>query len=158
MKILETTNVECIERTTKAKSPDGADATAFQAILSEACQGQSQAAPSSSQAGTTDPLLALTGAGSLARSQTVSRNGNLGNIERVSAVLSLLERYQEQLADNRSTLRQMMPVVDALKDEIQGLGELRTQPSLSPDLARIADELVVTAQVELVKFHRGDYV
>jgi len=158
MKIVDTTNVECIERPTKAKSPEGADATAFQAILSEACQGQTQASPSSSQAGTTDPLLALTGAGSLARCQTVSRSGNLGNIERVSAVLSLLERYQEQLADNRSTLKEMMPVVEALEAEIQGLGELRTQPSLSPDLARIADELAVTAQVELVKFHRGDYV
>jgi hypothetical protein len=158
MKILDTTNVECIERPIKAKSSEGAEATAFQEILSEACQGQAEVSPLSSQAGTTDPLLALTGAGSLARCQTVSRNENLGNIERVSAVLGLLERYQEQLADNRSTLREMMPVVEALEGGLQGLGQLRTQPSLSPDLARIADEVAVTAQVELVKFHRGDYV
>lgn len=158
MKILDSTHVECIERPTKGKSPEGAEATAFQEILSEACQGQAQPSPSSSQAGATDPLLALAGAGSLARCQTVTGSGNLGNIERVSAVLSLLERYQEQLADDRSTLREMMPVVKALEAEIQGLGRLRAQPSLSPDLARIADEVAVTAQVELVKFHRGDYV
>jgi len=158
MKIVDSTNVECIERATKAKSPEGVEATGFQEILSEACQGQAQVSPSSSQAGTTDPLLALTGAGTLARCQTVTGSGNLGNIERVSAVLSLLERYQEQLADNRSTLKEMMPVVEALEGELQGLGQLRTQPSLSPDLARIADEVAVTAQVELMKFHRGDYV
>jgi len=158
MKILDTTYVECAERPTKAKSPEGTDGTAFQEILSEACQGQAQASPALSQGGTADPLLALAGAGSLARCQTVTQSANLGNIERVSAVLSLLERYQEQLADNRSTLKEMMPVVEALEGELQGLDQLRTQPSFSPDLARIADEVAVTARVELLKFHRGDYV
>jgi len=158
MKILDTTNVKGLEGATKPKSPEETDATAFQTILSEACQGQAQVSLPSSQAGSTDPLLALADAGSLARCQTASRSGNPGDLERVSAVLSLLERYQQQLADNRSTLKQMMPVVEALQAELPGLGQLRNQPSLSPDLARIADELAVTAQVELSKFHRGDYV
>jgi len=158
MKILDTTHVKGLEGATKAKAPEEKDAVAFQAMLSEACQGQGQVPLPSSQGASTDPLLPLADAGSLARCQTVSRSGNPGNIDRVSAVLSLLEKYQEQLADRGSTLKQMMPVVEALQAELPGLGQLRNQPSLSPDLARIADELAVTAQVELAKFHRGDYV
>ena len=63
-----------------------------------------------------------------------------------------------QLDDPRISLKQMMPVVQALEAEGSGLANMQEQGLLPTDLSRIASEVAVTAQVEISKFHRGDYV
>jgi hypothetical protein len=52
----------------------------------------------------------------------------------------------------------MMPVVRSLEGTLEDLKQLQGQDNLEPGLARVSSEAAVTAQVELLKFHRGDYL
>ena len=79
-------------------------------------------------------------------------------LQRLHGTLELLGTYQQQLDDPRISLKQMVPVVRALETEIGALARLQESQALPADLATLALEVALTAQVEVSKFHRGDYV
>lgn len=158
MKITQTPSVQAAEKSPKVKSTDGADPNAFHRMLSDACKQTSAARSAPCQNQTADPLGGLEDAARLARSQANEWNCAEQGMNGVQATLDLLERYQHQLADPRISLKEMMRTVRALEAGINDLRRLEEQGILSGNLARIATEVAVAAQVEVTKFHRGDYV
>ena len=158
MKVTQTPAMPPAEKATKTKTKEAGDATTFQGLLAEARQVSGPAESTPSQIQATDPLAALEGMASVTRSQAVQRNTTAEAMKCVETALDLLEKYQQQLADPQISLKEMMPLVSALERQVQNLTWSGDQQSLPEDLSRIASEVAVTAQVEVNKFNRGDYV
>ena len=158
MKVSQTPTMPPAEKVPKKKTKEAGDTDTFQGVLSKACQAKGPAESTSPQARISDPISVLEGATGVARSQAVQSIGTEQGVQRIQVLLDLLETYQQQLADPRLSLKEMMPVVSALERQIHDLRKSEDALPLTADLARIASEIAVTAQVEVSKFHRGDYV
>lgn len=74
-------------------------------------------------------------------------------------VLDLLDGYANELADPNNTLKDIAPLVKRIEDEVN-LMEAQTKERAGDDgeLARLIQELKVTANVAVLKFERGDYL
>lgn len=79
--------------------------------------------------------------------------------ESVSALedlLAMLEEYEAALADPRTSLKDMGPLVASMQEKAQQLeGSLERMDS---GLAALANQIIGQAQIEGIKFQRGDYV
>ena len=158
MKVTQTPTMSPVEKVPKSKTKEAVDGATFQGLLEKAGQASGTADLTPPKTQVADPLAGLEGMACVARSQVVQGSGTEEAVRRIQAVLDLLENYQQQLADPQTSLKEMMPVVSALENQIHDLRWPEDQPSLPEDLATIASEAVVTAQVEVSKFHRGDYI
>ena len=77
-------------------------------------------------------------------------------IERASHLLDLMENYAEALRDPERSLKSIEPIVRRIDQELK---DLRMQAKgIDHGIANLANEIAVTAQVETMKFDRGDYV
>jgi len=101
-----------------------------------------------------DPLTPLEGTARMALPAPGHRDAVAPGLERVEAALDLLDAYQRRLADSRVTLKEMMPLVQALEQHVRNL----SASTLEGELADLASEVAITAQVEISRFHRGDYL
>ena len=72
--------------------------------------------------------------------------------------LDLLEHYQEALSDPRVSLKEVYPLVQALRQEVQGMNRWTDQLPPSDPLRKIMGEIEILSNVEIEKFNRGDYV
>ena len=158
MKVSQTPAMPPSEKVPKEKTKEAGDGETFQGLLSKACQIKGPADSISPQTQIADPATVLEGMTGVARSQAVQGIGTEKAMQRIQVVLDLLETYQQQLADPGLSLKEMMPVVNSLERQIHDLRRSEDTSPLPADLARIASEIAVTAQVEVSKFHRGDYV
>jgi hypothetical protein len=74
-------------------------------------------------------------------------------------LLDLLDDYARNLNNPSRSLRDMAPLVEEICTHAQGLlKETAKMPPTEEKLREIASSAAVTAQVELIKFRRGDYV
>jgi hypothetical protein len=75
----------------------------------------------------------------------------------VNGLLDTLERYGQALGDENRSLRQIEPLIHSMERQSQAL---KTQAGLNTDesLAGLAEETLAQAQVEIIKFRRGDFV
>jgi uncharacterized protein (DUF2342 family) len=158
MKITQTPAMPPTEKASKTKTKEAGDATSFQGLLSRAGQVRDSRVSAPSKIQAIDPLVALEGTACVTRSQAVQGSAAAEAMKCIQAALDLLEEYQQLLADPQISLKEMMPLVSALERQLHNLRCSGGQPSLPEDLSRIASEVAVTAQVEVSKFNRGDYV
>jgi hypothetical protein len=158
MKVTQTPTVPTADKVPKVKQNENEEGATFKGLLEKASQvgGPEESTPSRTKA--VDPQAALNEMAGIARSRAVLATGTEEITDRIQAVLDRLDDYQQRLADPQISLKEMMPVVSALERQINDLKWSEDKPPIPADLARIASEVAVTAQVEVSKFYRGDYV
>jgi len=80
-------------------------------------------------------------------------------IEHSDKILNLLDDYARQLTDPGKTLKDIGPLVERIEKEVS-LIEKQTAANVHNDreLEAFVKDLAVTANVAVLKFHRGDYL
>ncbi len=73
-------------------------------------------------------------------------------------LLDLLESYARDLGNPDKTLREIEPKAKALKKEAEELMEKAEKSPHDKALHKIATESAMTANIEYIKFNRGDYI
>jgi hypothetical protein len=142
----------------KMEGSEGAD---FQKALQEAhshLQGSLGPSVSTGDAGRAEwlepvnfPLLnSIVGAGApTPRSQ---------GVQATERTLDLLEQYQKALSDPGVSLKEVYPLVQALRQEVQGMNRWTDQLPSSDPLRKVMGAIEILSNVEIEKFNRGDYV
>ena len=80
-------------------------------------------------------------------------------IKQGDKILNLLDDYTSELADPAKTLKDIGPLVKNIEKEVS-LIEAESADVVNNDkaLKKIIEDLAVTANVAVYKFHRGDYI
>ncbi len=123
--------IQHLQQILRVRSSNGAKGAAFDDILNEA-------------------------AGKAAPAREPGRvNPEAGWLERGERLLDALDDYRRQLADGRTPLKALYPAVQRVED---AAARFETGPAqdAAPELAGIIEEARITAQVALMKYHRGD--
>lgn len=82
----------------------------------------------------------------------------LQGIEATENTLSLLEQYQEAMADPDVSLKKVDPLVESLSKEVNSLNVLSERLSPADPLQKILTEVGIVSTVEIERFRRGDYL
>ena len=135
----------------------GADVD-FQELLRQASSSPKSASPTPSS------LLSSAGAEPISSMAFVLppldevRQVRVQGMEAVEGTLSLLEQYQNALADPAVSLKKVDPLLQFLSKEVNGLNLLAEKLSPSDPLQKILTEVGIVSTVEIEKFRRGDYI
>ncbi len=86
--------------------------------------------------------------------QTIE-TGSTKIVNKINDLLNLLDDYAKIMEDTNKTLKDIEPLIVSVQKNASQLLEATGQTS--PALKRLAEETAVTANVEYVKFYRGDY-
>ena len=78
--------------------------------------------------------------------------------ERTESFLDILEEYQRKLLDPQTTLRDIHPLIQRMKTEKETLTPVLNSLPPGDGLKDILNDALVTSEVEVIKFNRGDYV
>ena len=79
--------------------------------------------------------------------------------QKLETSLDLLDTYAALLQDPDKTLKQAHGLLEQIIDQTKALDrEAKENPDFSHDLKDILTQLLTTAQVEQIKFNRGDYL
>ncbi len=74
-------------------------------------------------------------------------------------VLSLLDNYADNLNNPNKTLRDIEPLIGEIEKEITFIEtEAKDTDQNDKDLQNLINELVLTANVNIYKFYRGDFL
>ena len=86
-------------------------------------------------------------------------DGKTNVIEHGDKILNLLDDYARQLTDPGKTLKDIGPLVETIEKEVR-LIEKQTAAKVHNDrkLETFVKDLAVTANVAVMKFHRGDFL
>lgn len=85
--------------------------------------------------------------------------GKKSVLENSDRLLDLLDDYARNLSDPAKTLKDIGPLVERITEEVSLIKAESTDNVHHDDkLERIIEDLVVTTNVALFKFHRGDYL
>ncbi len=88
----------------------------------------------------------------------ISRVGGW-TLQCASKVLSLMEEYAQDLNNPRKSLKAIEPIVVQIQEELRGLDVQSAQnPGHHDELARLVNQIAITASIETFKFQRGDYI
>ena len=79
-------------------------------------------------------------------------------VKRVENLLTLLDHYRKQLADPQVTLRSIEPVMNTIAREKDQLSSVLDSLPNEDGLKDILNRTLITASLEIVKYHRGDYI
>lgn len=80
-------------------------------------------------------------------------------VDRTSRAIDLLEIYSKALSDPQKTLRDIEPELTAFVSETQSLyDEYLEKAHNDPRLKSVMEDLLRTAQLENIRFQRGDYL
>ncbi|MBN1843512.1 MAG: hypothetical protein JW883_14680 [Deltaproteobacteria bacterium] len=89
----------------------------------------------------------------------VSSVGRPAALQRASNLLDLMEEYAQALSNPRKTLRSIEPIVLRMQQALKGLDvQSLSYQRGNDELARLVNQISVTASVEAFKFQRGDYI
>ena len=77
---------------------------------------------------------------------------------RAGRTLDLLDTYALALADQGKPLKEVAGLVKSLQGEAEGLGQVMEKMDPQDGLYGLLQEVAATAQVESIKFNRGDYL
>jgi hypothetical protein len=80
------------------------------------------------------------------------------SIQATENTLTLLEAYQEAMANPEVTLKKMDAFIQSLSDQIEHLNTLSEKLSSSDPLNRIMTEVGIVSTVEVEKLRRGEYI
>ena len=136
----------------------------FQKLLQEAktknkVEGLPTASPLSKEVSEipSDPALAVRALDILAGQAGIPQVRSQG-IQAAENALSLLEKYQEAIADPQMTLKKVDPLVRSLSQNVNDLTSLSDQLPASDPLRKIMSEIGIVSMVEVQKFNGGEYV
>ena len=71
-------------------------------------------------------------------------------------LLNMLEEYEAALADPTASLKDLHPLVQDMQQKAQRLQD--SLPQMEHSLTPLANQIISQAQVESIKFQRGDYI
>lgn len=74
------------------------------------------------------------------------------------SLLELLESYADGLENPDATLKDLAPLLDRIKDGARQLMDSAEKSTAESDLKDIASQAALTADIEYIKFQRGDYI
>lgn len=96
----------------------------------------------------------------IGRTDAAAPVGNrLDIIEHGDNILNLLEDYAGKLSDPSKTLRDINPLIERIENEVKLIeAEAAQTAEAEPGLAKVVNDLAVTANVAVLKFKRGDYL
>lgn len=78
--------------------------------------------------------------------------------DETNQLIDLLESYAGDLGDPDKTLKDIEPKLEALKESAEKLMEKVGRVSQDNPVRKIATESAMAANIEYIKFNRGDYV
>jgi len=133
---------------TEAQQPAGKE---FGAILRETAEKTTPAASAPLQSTFINPLPGLQPASSSPTDHQFAANS-------IEDMINLLDRYREKLADPRTTLKQIDPVIRKMTQEMENLAPVLDSLPAGEGLRKILNQTLVTASLEISKFYRGDYI
>lgn len=102
----------------------------------------------------------MSGVNAISHCQTNSSTG-AGTVilDQGERLLSLLDRYANDLENPGKMLKQIEPLVMSIENEVVRIQKTAADAtSLDEDLRLLVEELAVTADVATFKFHRGDFI
>lgn len=79
-------------------------------------------------------------------------------MSRLEGFLDLMDEYRSQLADPRVNLKGLEPVVRSLEQGRGALAPLFASLPEGDDLKDILNQALVTTEIEIMRFRRGDYL
>jgi len=79
-------------------------------------------------------------------------------MERLEGFLDLMEEYRSKLADPRVSLKGLDPVVRSLEKGRDALSPLLGTLPEGDGLKDILNQALVTTEIEIMRFRRGDYL
>ena len=80
-------------------------------------------------------------------------------VGRTDRLLGLLESYATGLENPEATLKELAPIVAQMKEEAnQLMASTGVQAAGGDDVNGVAAKAALTANVEFIKFQRGDYI
>lgn len=80
-------------------------------------------------------------------------------IKKALSALDKMESYSDLLGDPGSTLKNVEPALEAFLFEAQAAQNVYAESGVEDnDLSKLISEILLFAQVENVKFQRGDYI
>lgn len=119
---------------------------AFSDVLAQAVSEQSSAAQG------VDPVQTVS-----APSEATLEPGQAQLWQQTNGLVETLENYGQALGDPSKTLKDIQPLADKMETQAQAVGA-SLQAGGSSNLHSLAWQAVTQAQVEAIKFRRGDYV
>ena len=76
---------------------------------------------------------------------------------KVKDLLNVLDEYSQNLGNAKNSLKDLEPLIDKMENQIQVIdGDIDT--AKTDPLNVLAQQVLTQAQVEVIKFRRGDYV
>lgn len=136
------------DKTQKNESKQPAE---FERILKESVENST---PNPAKTQSTDQMRPV----SAVRLNVLSRQDTSGTVKRVDNLLNLLDRYRQQLANPRVTLRTIEPVMNKIAKEKEQLSATLDSLPNADGLKDILNQTLITATLEIIKFNRGDYI
>jgi hypothetical protein len=149
---------------TKPQAPSETSQLDFQKLLQEAQINNKVASPPATSPLSkdvdeipSDPALAVKASSIFAGHSEVPQLRSQG-IKAAENALSLLERYQEAIADPQMTLKKLDPLVQSLSQNVNDLTSLSDKLPASDPLKEIISEIGIVSMVEVQKFNAGEYI
>lgn len=136
------------DKTQKNESKQPAE---FERILKESVENST---PNSAKTQSTDQMRPV----SAVRVNVLSSRDTSVTVKRVDNLLNLLDRYRQQLANPRVTLRTIEPVMNKIAKEKDQLSATLDSLPNADGLKDILNQTLITATLEIIKFNRGDYI
>lgn len=97
-------------------------------------------------------------AGTAALESPDSYHDRTGALEQAHKVLNFLDEFAKDLKNPSKTLKDMKVLADRIQEDLNSM-EARSHETMGDgSLDRIFREVAITANVALIKYHRGDYV
>ncbi len=80
-------------------------------------------------------------------------------LQQADTVVDILDNYSKSLANPQRSLKNIEGVITRMEKEVNFL-KSKTNDMVEHDekLLRLANDIAVTANIEIFKFHRGDYI
>jgi exonuclease VII small subunit len=133
-----------LERTSTQAAPEQG---AFGAVLKETLgQAQAASAPGAATAIRFRPPI-----------QPIEDDAD-GAVQRLERFIDLLDDYRGKLADSRVTLRQLEPAVRSIEQARDALEPVLARLPEAEGLKDILNRALVTAESEIARYRRGDYL
>ena len=79
-------------------------------------------------------------------------------IERLENLINLLDCYRQNLGNRNQTLKNIDPVIKEISAEKDSLSAIHDALPGTDGLKAIANQILVTAALEITRFYRGDYI
>ena len=79
-------------------------------------------------------------------------------LDRIENLIGLLDQYRHKLADPDITLKNIDPIIRQIDQETENLAPVLDSLPEGEEIKDLINQTLVTASLEVVKFHRGDYI